>query len=162
MIETNFAQAQLMRLTGLDFFPLGDDHKKYRAELVKALRECSLCDAHAIAIVDSCVRHLRKAPIPADLYDFSTQTAERFRNRGSGGHCWACEGTGFAQTWILRTHEGNGHYRQETITRKQYEELRQKVGGIGLQHASPAVTHCQECNYGRRLAVAEMTERQAS
>lgn len=162
MIERTFAEAQLMRLTGLDFFPLGNEHAKYRAELVKALCGCSLSDAHAGAIVDLCARCLRQAPKPADLYQFAEQTAERFRQRNTNGDCPYCHGTGFSRTWILHTHEGNGHYREEQVSASQYSELREKVQGIGVQHVAEGVVRCQECNYGRRLAVAEQTERQAS
>ncbi len=161
MIETAFAQAQLMRLTGLDFFPISERDAAYRRELVKALCEYSLCDQHAVAIVDLCLRYCTKTPKPAELCQYAGQTAERFQMRRSG-ECTACQGTGFARVWILRTHEGNGHYREERITHEQYAALQSKVHGIGVQHVSEGVERCHECNYGRRLAVAEQTERQAS
>ena len=161
MIETAIAQAQLMRLTGLDFFPLGEDYREYRKELVKSLCDAAINDAHAVAIVDLCIKYLDRAPKPKQIYDFSAQTADRFRHRSSG-ECSYCANTGFARTWILRTHEGNGHYREEPISAEQYRQLGPKVGGIGLQHVSEAVVRCQHCNYGRRLAIAEQTERQAS
>lgn len=72
MLEFSFAAKQILRLSGLRFFP---SEPEAQDELVVALRHVAKNEDDATGIVSGWLRDSREAPTPFDLYEVG-------RNRG--------------------------------------------------------------------------------
>ena len=159
MISIDIAAAQVNRWRGLDFFPARDEEALF--EVVHALGRAARHESHAERIVDWWLRHHAVAPKPSEIYETAQRLAPEFNSKPSS-YCVECEGTGFRRVYLLQTWRTGEKTTIERISPQVYAELRARVGKLGHQQVAPGVERCPACDYGRRLATAELVEQQVN
>ena len=155
MIDKSKAATQILRLSGLHFFPRNE---KAREELINALASVSRDVAHAGGIVSKWLESSPNAPTPADLWQLG-RTTDREENPRYWT-CSNCNGTGWAPEWQLITWTDGTHKSVQRITREQFAELKQLVSGtVGDQIVREAYDYCTACARGRNRRAAVEAER---
>jgi hypothetical protein len=100
MIDKQTASAQILRLTGLRFFP--KDDRKALEELIAALAQSAKTPEHAKAVIDAWLHDSAEVLVPAQIY----QLAQRLAPEETAS-CSRCDGTGFINTTIR--HRGESY-----------------------------------------------------
>jgi hypothetical protein len=100
MIDTTTASAQILRLTGLRFFP--KDDRKALEELIAALAQSAKTPDHAKQIIDAWLHDSAEVLVPAHIYQLAQRLAPE-----DAQDCRLCDGTGFVSTTV--EHRGESY-----------------------------------------------------
>ena len=93
MVTREFCASQILRLSGLPFYPVED---AAAFELLQALEEHTDTAEHAKAVIDELLYSCERCPIPADIRRVCLEK----RPARPNGHeiCARCGGSG----WVIR------------------------------------------------------------
>jgi hypothetical protein len=182
MVEESIAKRQILRVSGLQEFPVTDSDVDVtaRQEIVAALQRVSRDPEHACRIISRWIEGNRFAPTPADIFAIGRQSDYEYQPQH--WKCADCGGTGWREVlqhvvWTT----GNSKTVRE-ISQEEYERLRPKttttsrkknresehaeqptgceVSGLtGQDIVQKAMTRCTSCKIGRIRAEEEMTDR---
>jgi len=147
------------------FFPVSEcDAPDVLRIAVDTLCAVAVSDEHATQTVDEILNDpaTRRFPTPGIIRQVAAQLADR-TNPSAG--CPVCDGTGFEIRWYLVTYErtrgGGSHRTSQRITAEQARELERKVDWR-TQYVYSGACRCTACDYGRRMAEAELVEQAKS
>jgi hypothetical protein len=129
MISSGEASQQIERLSGLDYWPRGEDNKPGRKELRLAAEVAESCEVLK-AVVDDWVASQTQCPKPAELrrliYDKNSQRKEQL------SRCRGCGGNGAITVWRLVTYKGNSFVveKSERIDVHSQEEANEFLANL--------------------------------
>ena len=124
MIERKFAQDQISRMIGLDYFP---SEQKAQKELLDALMWAKT-DAIAVATINEWMTDSSRRPTPHDIRRIVSEHNERYeRQLEESGRpkCLICGGCGMTTHHFLVTYRGKsfGIEKSENIDHLSFEEI---------------------------------------
>lgn len=146
-ISDAMLSAQIIRLANafVNRPPSVDEHKKAYRERAKSLDHATRMTAR---LIETC----KFFPSPAEIYAVAEETLLPEDMPQPDKTCAACDGTGWAETWILFT-RGELKSTVTRITEAQAAELRPACNGWDLEVETRRLP-CTECSYGQSIRIA--------